>query len=320
MSIVSNNIKYLRRLNGLTQEQFSRRLGIKRSLVGAYEEARANPPLDNLKLIANTFGISVDALIKQDIRKLKATPDVSFDFEPRPQVMNTHHQVETPKPIGEIIHRVIPQNPIPVHIPAPSVFERNTGINKIAQRITLKPIDNSALSRNLNVSTPAPSNFKTQSISLKLVEKHLENEYLNRFQDTYFIQSMPTIQMPKLAPNAEYRAFEAGNDFAFEGALMVGKLIDNWTNIIDGKNYIVIVRGKGILFRKVINQVKIKGTLLLMSDNLRIPSQEISIKDMIEIWEYTSFISYSMPEPKVSVDKLSNLVEELKFEIDRLKQ
>jgi transcriptional regulator with XRE-family HTH domain len=49
MSIVSNNIKYLRRLNGLTQEQFARKIAIKRSLLGAYEEARANPNLTNLK-------------------------------------------------------------------------------------------------------------------------------------------------------------------------------------------------------------------------------------------------------------------------------
>ena len=53
MSIVSNNIKYLRRLNGLTQEQFARRIGIKRSLLGAYEEARANPNLENLNNIFN---------------------------------------------------------------------------------------------------------------------------------------------------------------------------------------------------------------------------------------------------------------------------
>ena len=74
MSIVSNNLKYLRRLNGLTQEQFSRKIGIKRSLLGAYEEARANPNLDNLKKIASVFGISVDNLIKTDIRKIRETP------------------------------------------------------------------------------------------------------------------------------------------------------------------------------------------------------------------------------------------------------
>eukprot|EP01137_Pigoraptor_chileana_P033046 Opistho-2@95 len=78
MSIVSNNIKYLRRLNGLTQEQFSRRIGIKRSLLGAYEEARANPNLENLKTIAQVFGTSVDSLIKTDIRKIRETPGISL--------------------------------------------------------------------------------------------------------------------------------------------------------------------------------------------------------------------------------------------------
>ncbi|RYF61870.1 MAG: XRE family transcriptional regulator, partial [Cytophagaceae bacterium] len=63
MTLVSNNIKYLRKLNGLTQEQFSQRIGIKRSLLGAYEEARANPNWNTLITIAKLFNTSVDQLL-----------------------------------------------------------------------------------------------------------------------------------------------------------------------------------------------------------------------------------------------------------------
>lgn len=78
MSLVSNNIKYLRKLNGLTQEQFSQRIGIKRSLLGAYEEARANPNWNTLITIAKLFNTSVDQLLKQDLRKIRETPDLSL--------------------------------------------------------------------------------------------------------------------------------------------------------------------------------------------------------------------------------------------------
>ena len=43
MTLVSNNLKILRKRNHWTQEQCADHLGIKRSLLGAYEEGRANP-------------------------------------------------------------------------------------------------------------------------------------------------------------------------------------------------------------------------------------------------------------------------------------
>ena len=66
MSLISNNIKTLRKFIGLTQEQFSNQIGIKRSLLGAYEEGRADPRLNNLQNMANEFGVPVDILLSKD--------------------------------------------------------------------------------------------------------------------------------------------------------------------------------------------------------------------------------------------------------------
>ena len=38
---VNENIRFLRKKKGWTQEKFSKKIGIKRSLVGAYEEGRS---------------------------------------------------------------------------------------------------------------------------------------------------------------------------------------------------------------------------------------------------------------------------------------
>jgi transcriptional regulator with XRE-family HTH domain len=67
MSIISSNIKFLRKKRGLTQQQFADQVGIKRSLVGAYEEERAEPKYDLLKTIASFFDISIDEFIKEEI-------------------------------------------------------------------------------------------------------------------------------------------------------------------------------------------------------------------------------------------------------------
>jgi len=67
MSQAGQNLKYLRKLRGWTQEEFANKLHIKRSLVGAYEEERADPRLDVLEIVADMFKLSLDELLLKDI-------------------------------------------------------------------------------------------------------------------------------------------------------------------------------------------------------------------------------------------------------------
>jgi transcriptional regulator with XRE-family HTH domain len=62
MSQAGQNLKYLRKLRGWTQEEFAIKLGIKRSLIGAYEEERADPRLEVLEIVSDTFKLSLDDL------------------------------------------------------------------------------------------------------------------------------------------------------------------------------------------------------------------------------------------------------------------
>lgn len=73
MSVVriNENIRFLRKQLGLTQDQFSQKLEIKRSLVGAYEEGRAEPRLELLQKMAALGGYSVDVFIGKDISQMK---------------------------------------------------------------------------------------------------------------------------------------------------------------------------------------------------------------------------------------------------------
>jgi len=67
MSKAGLNLKYLRKLRGWTQEEFADRLNIKRSLLGAYEEERADPRLDVLEIVADMFKLSLDELLLKDV-------------------------------------------------------------------------------------------------------------------------------------------------------------------------------------------------------------------------------------------------------------
>src|SRR5579871_5231551 len=71
MSIACRNLKYLRKLRGWTQEEFATKLKIKRSLLGAYEEERADPRIDVLETVGNIFKLSLDELLRKDLGETK---------------------------------------------------------------------------------------------------------------------------------------------------------------------------------------------------------------------------------------------------------
>jgi transcriptional regulator with XRE-family HTH domain len=71
MSIAGQNLKYLRKLRGWTQEEFAAKLGIKRSLLGAYEEERAEPRLEVLETISDMFKLTLDELLRKELGDAK---------------------------------------------------------------------------------------------------------------------------------------------------------------------------------------------------------------------------------------------------------
>ncbi|MFT3911213.1 MAG: XRE family transcriptional regulator [Ferruginibacter sp.] len=87
MSKAGLNLKYLRKLRGWTQEEFANKLNIKRSLIGAYEEERADPRLDVLEIVADMFKLSLDELLLKDVSNINNSN--SYLMKRRQQKMMT---------------------------------------------------------------------------------------------------------------------------------------------------------------------------------------------------------------------------------------
>ncbi len=67
MSYAGKNLKYIRKQREWTQEEMANQLQIKRSLVGAYEEERAEPRLEVQEAICALFNINLEAFLFQDL-------------------------------------------------------------------------------------------------------------------------------------------------------------------------------------------------------------------------------------------------------------
>ena len=337
MSIVSNNIKYLRRLNGLTQEQFARRIGIKRPSVGAYEEARAHPPYDTLISMAKFFGVTIDQLIKSDLRKVRETPNleiassslasaVATASPPLPPPAPPPRIAAEPQPIATVVEKFY--------------RDEKKDIRLVAQKVALKRV--MFRPARTEVETPAPrraeptlpvfnTNVETGTIHERhanaksetsrpaefvMVRLNQADEYAQRHRDSLFLNQLPKLHLPNL-PNGMLRAFEAGADFQFPGAWLVGKFVPNWYDLEDGRHYVFVVPSRGLLYRRVYNQVKIRGTLLLSADDPTTPSLELPLRDVLEAWDVKAFVSYEMPKPGLPLERLRGLVKELEEELNR---
>jgi transcriptional regulator with XRE-family HTH domain len=72
MAVSNQNLKYLRKLRGWTQEEFANKLRIKRSLLGAYEEERAEPRIDVLEVVCDIFKLTLDEILRKDLSDNKS--------------------------------------------------------------------------------------------------------------------------------------------------------------------------------------------------------------------------------------------------------
>lgn len=65
---LAENLKFLRKSKSMTQDAVAIEVGIKRSLLGSYEEGRAVPKPEVLAGLASFYNVSIDSLLTQDLK------------------------------------------------------------------------------------------------------------------------------------------------------------------------------------------------------------------------------------------------------------
>lgn len=79
MDFIASNLKFLRKLKSWTQNDLADELGIKRAVVGSYEEGRARPTYEVLVDLSKMFNYKIDDLITRDLRQTEKVPLFSED-------------------------------------------------------------------------------------------------------------------------------------------------------------------------------------------------------------------------------------------------
>ncbi len=143
--------------------------------------------------------------------------------------------------------------------------------------------------------------------------------YLAGYDDPEYIEQLEKIKLPFL-PTGKHRAFPIKGDSMLpmkSGSFVVGRFVEDRIEIKTGKTYVLITLNDGMVYKRVINQIKENNTLLLISDNKDYHAYEVSINEVLEIWEFTCSINtqeYTKEELQISsiITMFNNLGVELK--------
>ena len=145
--------------------------------------------------------------------------------------------------------------------------------------------------------------------------------YLSGYEDPVFIESLPSYRLPGVRTGT-YRSFELQGDSMLPlgpGTIVVGRYVESWRDIRNNHTYILVTEQDGVVYKRVINKVKTKDQLVLMSDNPVYEPYSVPIEEVREAWAYYCHLSNAGAEQKSNLDQLLKAVEELKCEVASLK-
>ncbi|SFC70668.1 Helix-turn-helix [Flexibacter flexilis DSM 6793] len=299
---------------GLTQEKMAAMIGIKRSLLGAYEEARADPRLNNLQNMAEVFGVSVDSLMNEDLTSNSedALPTKSHQ---------TERKFDAPRPRPEPLPRyTTPMQPTYTPPPTPPQPVRQAPSPMPQSRYNAHNQEY-AEAKKIRVLSVTVDNNNQENI--EYVTQNNVPAYLKGFASPEFLEKLPKFSLPTLPQGQVYRAFEAGNETMLsipKGTVVIGSYVRNWYNLISGKIYILVTARHGIICKWITNQIQENGTFLLSSDNPEFEDYGVLADDVLEIWEAKMFISMQLPEIDMSLQKLTSIVLDLQQEMMKMRK
>ena len=354
MTLVSRNIRYLRRLHGLTQEEFATKIGIKRPSLGAYEESRATPNLANLQIIAKSFDISVDDLISLDIRLIKEKAsvhtesdisDINAEENLREDLKeNLREDLEKmQKETQEIISRNLAKDleeKLKINQQQSNFrdnqkedynySEKKQDFQQEKTQKTTYPTLETGFFTPQNTYNPENNQQNNQNQKAKndipFIKLPQRNEYLASYDNPSFVADLPQLNLSLLAENEQnqqnrdLRAFEMGQDFPQPKTVLIGEYAKNWYNLQDNY-YVIVSQRQGIFYAKVENLLKTENHLkIIMNNDANNGVFRLPLREIFEIWQPILMISAHLPEIINNPNtKLYSLISELQNEIERLK-
>lgn len=159
--------------------------------------------------------------------------------------------------------------------------------------------------------------------AILLVNQKAAAGYPHNIQDVDWYQTLPVFNLPiPQFRNATYRGFQVEGDSMLPNIRpndwVLGRSVPNVLEASDSKIYIVVLYDSVLV--KKLQKLPDPSKLRLISLNTEYLPIDIEVKDIQELWQVNSTLSFGVNEPTESglLKQLQESMEELKGQINKL--
>ena len=154
---------------------------------------------------------------------------------------------------------------------------------------------------------------------IELVPVKASAGYLIGYNDPEFIQNLPRISLPYMI-NGKYRAFPIIGDSMpplEKGAFVIGKYIENVSDIKDGKTYVILTQNDGLVYKRILRYSPSDGYVVLHSDNKFYSPYELLLEEIFEVWEFVCSIN---PSDSQISDLVYSMLQSIQYDVQEIKR
>jgi transcriptional regulator with XRE-family HTH domain len=137
-----------------------------------------------------------------------------------------------------------------------------------------------------------------QKENIELVPVKAKAGYLNGYADPEYIKELPRFYLPFLDSAKKYRGFQIDGDSmppVPDKGYFIGEYVQNWEDVKNGRPYLFLVKDEAAIFKIAFNKVKKEKHFLLCSTNTFYEPLKVDVRNVLEIWKFTAFISHEFP-------------------------
>jgi transcriptional regulator with XRE-family HTH domain len=135
--------------------------------------------------------------------------------------------------------------------------------------------------------------------NIELVSIRAKAGYTTGYFDPEYIAGLPVFQLPFLSKEKKYRTFQISGDSMLpvpDNSWVTGEYVQDLSDIKDNGFYIVLTLDEGIVFKRVKNELKTKGTLQMISTNPEYTPYDLPLSEVREVWKFVHYITSEVPE------------------------
>ena len=154
--------------------------------------------------------------------------------------------------------------------------------------------------------------------NIELVPIKAKAGYASGYGDPAYIGKLPAFHMPTLPRDRKYRMFPITGDSMLpipDSAYVMAHYIEDWKGIKSGTPCIVITQREGIIFKLVTCLPK---ALQLVSNNPLYAPYEVSYQEVLEVWQFHSYMSNEFPGGDITLNLMASSLQEMRVSMAKI--